>query len=205
IADALRKVPGIVDVAMLPVLGKPEMNIHIDRARCARYGVQVADVEAVIQGAVGVKAFTQMVEGEKTFDVILRLPPELRSDPSKIASIPIDIANSVPVASAGTSAPASSGTAAVQPGLTGNPVNLTGNTFGGLGRIPLRDLADIEIKTGPSMIYREHHRRFVAVKFAVRGRDLATAVTEAQHRVDKRVGRSLPPGYTLDWGGEYKQ
>jgi cobalt-zinc-cadmium resistance protein CzcA len=220
IAQALRTVPGIVDVAVLPVLGKPEMTIHIDRARCARYGVQVADVEAVIQGAVGVKAFTQMVEGEKTFDVILRLPPEMRSDPSKIAAIPIDIANSVTVASAGASSPASSGTTAIQPGLTGNPGNMTGNTFGGLGRIPLRDLADIEIKTGPSMIYREHdsarlrgepgrgdvhHPRFVAVKFAVRGRDLATAVTEAQQRVGERVGSSLPPGYALDWGGEYKQ
>jgi cobalt-zinc-cadmium resistance protein CzcA len=205
IGEALRTVPGIVDVAVLPVLGKPEMSIKIDRARCARYGVQVADVEAVIQGAVGVKAFTQMVEGEKAFDVILRLPPEMRSDPSKIASIPIDIANSVTVASAGISAPASGGTAAIQPGLTGNPVNMTGNTFGGLARIPLRDLADIEIKTGPSMIYREHHRRFVAVKFAVRGRDLATAVTDAQHRVDERIAHSLPPGYALDWGGEYKQ
>ena len=76
IADVLRTVPGIVDVGVLRVLGKPELAIRIDRERCKRYGVQVADVEAVVQGAIGVKAFTQMVEGEKTFDVILRLPAD---------------------------------------------------------------------------------------------------------------------------------
>ena len=53
--------------------------------------------------------------------------------------------------------------------------------------MPLRDLADIDIKTGPALIYREHHGRYIAIKFAVRGRDLAGAVAEAQRQVAERV------------------
>jgi cobalt-zinc-cadmium resistance protein CzcA len=205
IAETLRSVPGIVDVGVLPVLGKPEIAIRIDRERCARYGVQVADVEAVIQGAIGVKAFTQMVEGEKTFDVILRLPKEARADPAAIGNIPIEIGNSTTPTPATSAAPSTTGTATPPPSTTGNTGNATGNTFGGLGRLPLRDLAAIDVKTGPALIYREHHNRYIAVKFAVRGRDLAGAVADAQQRVAREVTPTLPPGYTLDWGGEYRQ
>jgi cobalt-zinc-cadmium resistance protein CzcA len=205
IADVLRSVRGVTDVGVLHVLGKPELAIRVDRARCARYGVAVADVEAVVQGAIGVKAFTQMVEGEKTFDVIMRLPESVRSDVSAIGEIPVDITNSSTVAPGTPSGPSAWGTAAAQPSVTGNATNASGNRFGGLGRVPLRELADIEVNTGPAMVYREHHRRYLAVKFSVRGRDLAGAVAEAQQNVAKAVGPKLPSGYALEWGGEYRQ
>jgi cobalt-zinc-cadmium resistance protein CzcA len=205
IADVLRGVRGVTDVGVFHTLGKPELSITPDRARCARYGVAVADVQAVVQGAVGVKAFTQMVEGEKTFDVALRLPESERADPVTIGNIPVDITNSTTIPASGTASPATTGTSATQPSTTGNAANQSGNTFGGTGRIPLRDLAEIKVRTGPAMIYREHYRRFVAIKFAVRGRDLAGAVADAQRRVAEQVAPTLPGGYTLEWGGEYQQ
>jgi len=187
------------------VLGKPQLEVRIDRARCARYGVQVDDVEAVIQGAVGVKAFTQMVEGEKTFDVVLRLPQADRADPKAIGDIPVDIGNSTALPVAGTASPATGGTSAALPSAAGSAANASGNTLGGRARLPLKELADIRVNTGPAMIYRDHHRRYVAVRFSVRGRDLAGAVADAQREVQRRVVPSLPAGYGLEWGGEFQQ
>ncbi len=205
IADTLRQVHGITDVGAFHVLGKPEMAIRINRALCARYGVQVADVEAVIQGAIGVKAFTQMVEGEKTFDIIYRLPPADRSDAESIGNIPIDISNSAVITQGGGSAPSSVGTSSALPSTAGSAANATGNNLGGLTRIPLKELADIDMKTGAGMIYREHHARYIPIKFSVRGRDLAGAVAEAQRLVNEKVLPDLPAGYHLEWGGEYQE
>ena len=59
---------------MFHIVGQPNLIIRIDRRACARYGVNVADVEAMIQVAIGGRAFSQMVEGEKLYDIVLRLP-----------------------------------------------------------------------------------------------------------------------------------
>jgi cobalt-zinc-cadmium resistance protein CzcA len=92
IADVLGGVPGIRNVGLFHIIGQPNLEIQLDRSKCARYGISAADVEAVVQVAIGGKAFTQMVEGEKLFDIVLRLPPHFRDDPNVIAQIPIDVA-----------------------------------------------------------------------------------------------------------------
>jgi cobalt-zinc-cadmium resistance protein CzcA len=73
----------------------------------------------------------------------------------------------------------------------------------GAGSIPvaLADVADIQLVSGASFIYREQQQRYVPIKFSVRGRDLGTAVLEAQHRVEQHV--TLPGGYRLEWVGEF--
>jgi heavy metal efflux system protein len=73
----------------------------------------------------------------------------------------------------------------------------------GSGTIPvmLADLADAKLVSGASFIYREQQQRYVPIKFSVRGRDLGTAVLEAQHRVEQDV--TLPGGYRLEWVGEF--
>ena len=68
--------------------------------------------------------------------------------------------------------------------------------------IPIKELADIRTITGPLIIYRDNHARFCAVKFSVRGRDMGTAVAEAQQKVQKQV--NLPEGYTLKWTGDFE-
>ncbi len=68
--------------------------------------------------------------------------------------------------------------------------------------IPVKELADIRTITGPLIIYRDNHARFCAVKFSVRGRDMGTAVAEAQQKVKKQV--CLPDGYTLKWTGDFE-
>lgn len=68
--------------------------------------------------------------------------------------------------------------------------------------VPIKELADIHTITGPLIIYRDNHTRFCAVKFSVRGRDMGTAVAEAQQKVDRQV--KLPEGYTLKWTGDFE-
>lgn len=68
--------------------------------------------------------------------------------------------------------------------------------------IPIKELADIRTITGPLLIFRDNHTRFCAVKFSVRGRDMGTAVAEAQQKVDAAV--HLPAGYSLKWTGDFE-
>ncbi len=91
VTNVLQKVRGIENVGLFHIIGQPNLEIIIDRKACARYGISVADVEAVVQVAIGGKAFSQMVEGEKLYDIVLRLPPHLRDDPEIISQIPVDV------------------------------------------------------------------------------------------------------------------
>jgi cobalt-zinc-cadmium resistance protein CzcA len=76
------------------------------------------------------------------------------------------------------------------------------NQNGGVLQVPLSEVANIGLASGAFYIYREQQERFVPVKFSVRGRDLGSAVLEAQERVDKKV--SLPGGYRLEWAGDFE-
>jgi cobalt-zinc-cadmium resistance protein CzcA len=115
-----------------------------------------------------------MVEGEKLYDIILRLPVSLRDDPTVINRIPVD-------------APGSDGKVGA--------------------RIPLGQLAKISPHVpGASYIYRENNQRYIPIKFAVRNRDLASAIQEAQSKVEKpRDEARLPEGYRVEWSGEFAQ
>ncbi len=80
--------------------------------------------------------------------------------------------------------------------------NILVTTPGGQ-QIPLKEFADIRVRNGASFIYRQDNSRYIGVQFSVQGRDLAGAVKDAIEQVKKKV--SLPEGYHLDWGGEYKE
>ena len=75
------------------------------------------------------------------------------------------------------------------------------NAAGGTSQIPLSTVADIRLESGYSFIYRENQSRYIPIGFAVRGRDLGSAILEAQARIDKQV--VLPPGARLEWVGEF--
>ncbi len=81
------------------------------------------------------------------------------------------------------------------------PIGVPDPSGTGETQIPLGDVADVQLISGPSFIYREHQERYVPIKFSVRGRDLGSAVLEAQSRVAQQV--QLPGGYSLEWVGEF--
>jgi heavy metal efflux system protein len=87
IKTTLEKVPGFADLVVVRELGQPSLLIHIDRQKIARYGINVSDVEAVIGAAVGGQTATQVIQGEKLFDLVVRMEPQFRSDPSSIGNL----------------------------------------------------------------------------------------------------------------------
>ena len=166
IRDQLAQVRGIVDLGIFPVLGQPNLNITVDRASAARYGLNAGDVNALVQTALGGTVATTVLEGERQFELVVRFSPQFRDDVDKIRNIKVGV-----------------------------------QTNGVIAYIPLSDLATITLDNGASWIYHESTERFIPVKFSVRGRDLGSAVTEAEQRIAATV--VLPSGYRLVWGGEF--
>jgi cobalt-zinc-cadmium resistance protein CzcA len=165
VAAVLNQVPGIGRITLVHELGQPSLTIAVDRAKLARYGVNVADVNALIEAAVGGVSATQVVQGEKSFDLVVRLEKRFRDNPEEIGAI-----------------------------LVATPSGK---------QVPLRELATIQVASGASYIYRENNARYIGVQYAVVGRDLATAVEDAQHQVTAKV--KVPAGYRMVWGGEYEE
>ena len=87
IKNVLSKVPGFTGLTVVRELGQPSLLIDVDRDKIARDGINVADVEAVIQAAVGGTAVTQVIQGEKLFDLVVRMQPQFRSSAGEIGNL----------------------------------------------------------------------------------------------------------------------
>jgi cobalt-zinc-cadmium resistance protein CzcA len=222
---ALESVNGVKDVGVFAIKGQPNLEFSIDRKKCQQWNVSVADVENAVNAAVGGQAFSTMVEGERSFDVTVRWPKELRGSEEKILDIPIDAVNNnvtggnaavtsqTPV-SGGASGLSAVGTSAPPPSQYGRTDNAPPTLPNAVPRLPLRELLtphnengepDARGKTflrpGASTIGREQGYRMIPIKFSVRGRDLRGTVAEARQRVDPLI----PAPYRTEWSGEFQE
>jgi cobalt-zinc-cadmium resistance protein CzcA len=213
VKSVLRDIPGIEEVGVYSIMGQSNLEFRIDLDKCARWGVSAADVNNVIQSAVGGKAFTSMIEGEKMFDITIRWPNALRGSETSILDIPLDVTNNQVVVATGPGAsPSPSGSGQAPPATSGSPLN-TANPLSNTPRLRLRDLVTPVGKNGApdpngsferagaSTIYREQGKRVIAVKFNVRGRDLASGVAEAK----EKTAHLFQPPYHAQWGGEFEE
>jgi len=87
IRNVLDKTPGFTELTVVRELGQPSLIIEADRAKIARYGINVADVQTVIGAAVGGQAATQVIQGEKLFDLVVRMEPQYRSSAKQIGDL----------------------------------------------------------------------------------------------------------------------
>jgi cobalt-zinc-cadmium resistance protein CzcA len=83
----LSQVPGFTELTVVRELGQPSLLVNVDREKIARYGINVADVEGVVQAAVGGQAATQVIQGEKLFDLAVRMKPEFRQSSQQIGNL----------------------------------------------------------------------------------------------------------------------
>src|SRR5215471_10235673 len=90
-------VPGVADLGVFSELGQPNLLIQVDRERAARYGILPNDVNGVVQAAIGGQAVTQVLDGERRFDVVVRYLPQFRSNVDAISSIPVNTSSGTPV------------------------------------------------------------------------------------------------------------
>ncbi len=162
--NVVQNVPGSTDVSIEQEADQPGLRIQIDRARIARYGLNVEDVNAIIESAIGGLAVSTLYEGDRQFDITTRYVPNARKDVHDLGNLLVHTADG--------------------------------------GKVPLRDLADIQVVTGASIIARRENQRQINVRTNIRGRDQGGFVAEAQRQFADQV--KLPPGYSVEWGGQFE-
>ncbi|MBV8917590.1 efflux RND transporter permease subunit [Bradyrhizobium sp.] len=180
----LQKIEGAADVRAEQVEGLPVLTVKVDRQALSRYGINIADVQNLVEIAVAGKSAGKLFEGDRRFDIVVRLPEHLRSDIEALKSLPIPLP---PVEKEVKAAPA----------LWGN------SPLAQIRYVPLSELAQISLAAGPNQISREDGKRRIVVAANVRGRDLKSFVTDAQAEVAQKV--KLPAGYWIGWGGQFEQ
>jgi len=179
----LGQVPGAADVRTEQVTGLPTLTITPRRDRLAQFGLSVADVQDNVSIAIGGMPAGKVFEGDRRFDIVVRLPESLRNDLDAIGRLPIPLPTN-PAAIIGD---------ADMIGHAGTPPET----------VPLSEVADIEFEAGPNQISRENGKRRIFVTANVRGRDLGSFVAEVQERIAQRV--DIPAGYWVEYGGTFEQ
>lgn len=179
IMQVLQGIPGAADVKVEQTSGLPFLEIQIDRPAIARYGLNVSDVLDVLSIAVGGRESGLVFQGDRRFDILVRLPDDLRGDLSVLENLPILL-------------PAESENSAENSSLPHSRPRY----------LPLKEVATLQLTEGPNQISRENGKRRMVVQANVRGRDIGSFVAEAQAATDAKV--KLPAGYWIEWGGQFK-
>jgi len=213
IAEVLRQVRGAVGVVPDQVTGqggKGYLEIVIDRQKAARYGVNVGDVQDVIETALGGKAITMTVEGRERFPVRIRYARAFRKDEESVKNLLVNAAvGAMPGAAGSNGAMGGGGGVAGGGSMNGgravsSPALSMGNGSPSAGplQIPLSMVADVRIEQGPAMIKSENGMLRSYVQLNVQDRDVVGFVEEAKRVVDQKV--KLPPGMYIEWSGEFE-
>jgi len=182
IAAVLQTVPGAADVRVEQVTGLPVLTVEMKRETMARYGLNVADVQEVVEAAMGGKVAGKIYEGDRRFDLVVRLPEAYRVNVEALKRLPILLPQS---------------RVAEAPGGQFITTQAPGPAY-----IPLSTVAEMQISPGPNQITRENGKRRVVTTFNVWGRDLGSLVAEAQAKIREQV--QVPPGYWIAWGGQFE-
>ncbi|RQO60680.1 CusA/CzcA family heavy metal efflux RND transporter [Variovorax sp. KBW07] len=155
VSEVLGKISGAAEVKVEQTTGLPMLTVNIDRSKTARYGLNVGDVQEAISIAVGGRESGTLFDGDRRFDIIVRLPENLRTDLEAIKRLPVAL-------------PKGAGSEGLRTSF-----------------IPLGEVATLELAPGPNQVSRENGKRRIVVSANVRGRDLGSFVAEAEEAMRK--------------------
>ncbi|GJG95425.1 efflux RND transporter permease subunit [Cupriavidus pauculus] len=158
IAQVLQAVPGATDVKVEQTTGLPVLTVDVDRARAARYGLNMVDVQDTVAIAIGGRDAGVFYQGDRRFSIGVRLPEGVRSDVDALRRLPIPLPRG---GSSGTSA--------------------------GTSYIPLGEVATLAVAPGPNQVSREDGKRRIVISANVRGRDVGGFVPEAAAAIESKV------------------
>ena len=194
IAEVLRGIRGAADVFPDQIVGKGYVEIKIDRKKAARYGINVGDIQDVVEVAMGGRPLTMTVEGRERYPVRVRYARDYRDDVEALEEHPRRRAGH------GRRRRHAAGWAAAwarrcrrRRAGTGPPV-----------QVPLAAVADVRVVEGPSMIKSENGLLRSYVQLSVRDRDEVGFVEEAQRVVAEQGAKTLPAGMYLEWTGTFE-
>ena len=161
----LESIPGVTPPVVEPIRLTDELHIRLRTDDLAFHGLTRAYVAQILQTALQGEVVSQVLEGQRRFDLMVRLEEAYRTDYANLGRLRIDLP-------------------------------------GGRGQIELRELADIETGAGPNAVNRDNARRRMVIRCNTQGRDLASAVTEIQQRIQTQL--NLPAGYFIEYSGQFE-
>jgi Cu/Ag efflux pump CusA len=205
IEQALKPIPGAMDVIAEPFMGKGYLEIKIDREKAARYGVRVGDIQDTIEVALGGKVITQTIEERDRFPVRVRYARDFREDEQAVKRLLVSRGSMG--ASGGMARSVTAGGAGMANASVGENAHEVAPWHAADGNVPLQipldELAEVRIVEGPATIKSENGRLRNYVTLNVRGdRDIVGFIEEAQRVVAEKV--KLPEGVHLEWSGEFE-
>ena len=174
ISSMLQKIPGASEVKVEQTTGLPMLTVNIDRQKASRYGLNVADIQDAVATAIGGREAGTLFEGDRRFDILVRLLESLRNDLESMKRLPIPL-----------------------PRGTGG----TGSAEGRTNFIQLAEVASFELAPGPNQVSRENGKRRIVVSANVRGRDVGSFVADAEAALAQV---KIPTGYWTSWGGTFE-
>jgi len=157
IEDVVKSVQGSADSKMEPITGLPVLSVVPKKDALERYGINIADMQDIVSVAMGGQSVGKVFEGDRRFDLIVRLPEHIRADMNALRHLPIAL-----------------------------PGGRRGDAHSP-GFVPLSEVADLEISIGPNQISRENGKRRVVVTSNVRERDLGSFVQELREKIAQEV------------------
>ncbi len=164
IKKLIADVEGASDITVEKIVGLPQMNVNYKRDKIARYGMNIADLNNIVTMGFSGTTLGSVFEGEKRFDLVMRLQKDRRQDIANLKNLYVDTPSGQ--------------------------------------KIPLSELADITYQKGAAKISRDNTQRRIVVGINVRGSDLQTVVDKIRKIVENNI--SLPPGYTITYGGQFE-
>lgn len=175
IAAILKKIPGSSDVKVSETKGLPVIDVKIDREAASRFGINVNEGLQVLSIAVGGGKAGQLFEGDRRFDIVVKLPSMQSDYQEALGNLPVPL-------------PSQKG--------------YEGKSHVHYPYVPLKEIAAIKMVEGLNEVHRENGKRFVAVQSNVVGRDLGSYVGSAKKAIAHEL--NIPDGYWLEWGGQFE-
>ncbi len=182
VATVLSQISGAADVKVEQTSGLPVLGIEMRREEIGRLNLDVASVQNVVAASVGGRAAGNVFEGDRRFDLVVRLPENVRRDELAIRSLPVPLPNM---------------SMAALKGHNHNRIETDRPAF-----VPLSQLTSVAKVEGPNQISRENGKRRIVVQANVRGRDIGSFVNEAQDAIKSSV--KIPAGQWITWGGQFE-
>ena len=164
VRDAIQDVPGLADLQLEQQADVPQLRITPDRVAMGRYGMTVGELAEAIDVAFNGEVVSQVLEEGKSYDLAVRFPPHLRSDPDAIRRVIFDTPTGA--------------------------------------RVPLPEIARIEVARGPNTVSRENVQRKIVVQANVAGRDLGSTIADVRARIAEQV--TMPGAYHIEFGGQFE-
>ncbi|MEE9238086.1 MAG: efflux RND transporter permease subunit, partial [Thermodesulfobacteriota bacterium] len=164
IREIMETIKGVEDLQLEQQIDVPQVIVHYDREKAARYGLNVGNLAEITETSLNGVTVSQVLEGQKTFDLFIRLNAESRNNIDALSNILVDTPTGA--------------------------------------KIPLHQVADIQIENRPYFINREKVQRRIVVQCNIAGRDLNSVISEIQDKINTQI--KLPQGYFIEYGGQFE-